>query len=46
MSAASAAKLGVLAGSAFAAAFGAIILALSSAPVTKHAERVTVATNP
>ena len=33
------------AGSAFAAAFGAIILALSSAPVTKHAERVTVATN-
>ena len=42
----SVAKLGVLAGSGFAAAFGAIALALSSAPVTPVPDRVTVADNP
>jgi len=41
----SVAKLGVLAGSAFAATFGAIALAHSSAPITKHADRVAVAGN-
>jgi Na+:H+ antiporter, NhaA family len=41
----SVAKLGVLVGSGFAAAFGAIALALSSAPVTHVPDRVAVAGN-